>query len=107
MAISRPFVDQSGDMYLHPEGGGVAVYCFQMDNGTDRDMSASQVFFQVGTFRKQLTPGETSNALVLTILPGELNSLQGKKSNFILIDETNTPHLVILEGSIFVSKWTT
>ncbi len=104
MAISRPFIDSNGDMYLHPRSGGIAVFSFQLDNGNPRDMTGRQIFFEVSTFRTQLVAGDTNDALVLTIQPSDLAFMVGKKNSYILIDESSNPDQVLLEGSIIVAK---
>src|SRR5688572_30677980 len=106
MAISRPFIDDDGDMYLHPRGGGIAVFLFQLENGNPRDMTGAQILFIVEDFEVQLTAGDTTDALVLTIEPGDLDFMIGKKKSFILLDETPTPPQVLMEGTIIVASMT-
>lgn len=100
-----PFIDDSGNMHLHAREGGIAVFDFQEDDGTPRDMTGAQIFFEVPGFRKALTTGEAPSQLILTLERGDLNSYINKVTDFIVLDETGEVPHVIVEGKLVVDGW--
>lgn len=100
-----PFIDDSGNMHLHAREGGIAIFDFQEDDGTPRDMTNADVFFEVKDFRKALTPGQQDHQLVLTIDRGELNQFLNQVNDFIVLDETGVVPHVIIEGKVIVDGW--
>ena len=92
-------------MQLHAREGGLAVLEFQEDDGTPRDMTTAELFFEVEGFRKALTAGETNNTRVLTIERGDLTQFLHKVTDYIIIDETGSVPHVLIEGKVVVTGW--
>lgn len=105
MKTTPSFIHTSGLMTLHAKEGGVAVFDFYEANGSTRDVSADPMFFEVPGFRKQLSLGEASNQLVLTIEPGDLAGFLRKVTEYIILDESGDVPRVILEGKLIVRGW--
>lgn len=101
-----PFIDSSGNMHLHAREGGVAVLTFKDANGDSRDVSASEMFFEVAGFRKALEPHDTDDdKQVLIIERGELNSYLNKISEYVILDETGLVPEVIIGGRVAIVGW--
>lgn len=100
-----PFIDENGNMQLHAREGGIAVLEFQEDDGTPRDMTTAQVFFEVPGFRKELSAGEQPSQRILIINRGDLVNFLNKVSDFIILDETGAVPHVIIEGKVVVTGW--
>lgn len=100
-----PFIDDRGNMHVHGREGGVAVFEFQDEDGTPRNMSGASVFFEVKGFRKALQAGDTTSQMILIIERGDLNAYLNKTVDYVVLDETGTVPHVIIEGKLVVSGW--
>ena len=105
MSTNAPFLDDKMNMYLHGREGGQAVFEFTDYENNPRDMSTSDVYFEVQGFRKKLTPGDQTYKLILTIERGELIEFMNKPTDYIIIDESNVIPHIIVEARLSVTGW--
>jgi hypothetical protein len=95
-----------GSISIHGREGLDMELSFQLGDGTDRNVSAASMFFEVdGVLRVALTNGSSSSKKVVTLTRTQVASLAGAPRRFALIDETSTPQ-VLWSGPISLRGYT-
>lgn len=102
MIESLPFLDDAGVIRVHEKAGGTAIFEFETEAGTPRDMTAASVWFETIDLRQRLTAGDEDHQLVLTIQAGALNHLLNNPSQYVILDETGPTPQVLFGGDVLV-----
>lgn len=91
-------VDAEGNLHVHNQQGAILNFGFE-----GIDVSARTYWFEMEQgIRIQLTNGAATDQKVLTISQGELSVGLDKISEYVIVDETDAVHELVLEGKIHV-----
>jgi hypothetical protein len=106
MMGSQDIVDADGNICFHVKAGAKIPVQFQNEDGSPRDMTGSEIFFETddGT-RVQLQETDNSDVLMIVLQGSAFTGYVNKIGQFVVLDEGVTPPEELWAGKLAITGW--